>query len=262
MIGSHIPEAACLQQDDGVSYSYLPPHEWPPKDYDRPPVDDWMPPPHWEPRNQVPLSLLGQWVLPHPEGKPRPPLSEAEQDTEHSRVVKRMLGMWARTVQADAHSYWQAAMRAAWIDWAIDKMEEWSPSERDLPPALEQVWVRGYKLIMSTYQMERWLQAYRRLNGEQEQPMRCRHLRNALEHLDAAHLTELIARKRPDDTKKRSIEELPGQQLFLGFNSCSTEHAFGIVTLAEVTKRAREFAYVDSDDLAEQFGDHEGYFGE
>ena len=59
MIGSHIAEAACLQQDDGVSYCYLPPHEWPPKDYDRPPVDDWMPPPYWEPRNQVPLS---RWV--------------------------------------------------------------------------------------------------------------------------------------------------------------------------------------------------------
>jgi hypothetical protein len=223
MIGSHIAEAACLQQDDGVSYSYLPPHEWPPKDYDRPPVDDWMPPPYWEPRNQVPLSPLGQWVLPHPEGKPRPPLSEAEHETEHSRVVKRMLGMWARTVQADAHSYWQAAMRAAWIDWAIDKAEEWSPTERDLPPALEQVWVRGYKLIVSTYQMERWLQAHRRLNGEQEQPMQYRHLRNALEHLDEAHFTELTAMRRPSDKRKNlSIDELPGQQLFLGFHPVST----------------------------------------
>ncbi len=33
-------------------------------------------------------------------------------------------------------------------------------------------------------------------------------------------------------------------------------------TLAEVTKRARKFAYVDSDDLAEHFGDHQGYIGE
>jgi hypothetical protein len=149
-----------------------------------------MPTPYWEPSNQVPLSPLGQWVLPHPERKPRPPLSEAEQETEHSRVVKRMLGMWARTVQADAHSYWQAAMRAAWIDWAIDKMEKWSPSERDLPPALEQVWVRGYKLIMST---TRW-------NG-----------------LDEAQFTQLIAVRPASDTGKRkkwAIDELPGRQLF------------------------------------------------
>ena len=59
-----------------------------------------------------------------------------------------------------------------------------------------------------------------------------------------------------------AIEELPGQQVFLGFDPSSTEHAFGIVTLAEVTKRAGEFAYVDSDDLAEHFGDHGVYFGE
>jgi hypothetical protein len=176
-----------------------------------------------------------------------------------------MLGMWARAVQADAHSYWQAAVRANLMDWAIDKMEEWSPDVRHMPPALEQVWVRGYKLVMSTYQMERWLQAHRTLNGEQEQPMQYRHLRNALEHLDAAHFTELIARKRPDDTKKRSMEELPGQQLFLGFDSSAIEHAFGIVNLADVTKRAREYADIDSDDLAEHFGDPTGdpeeYFG-
>jgi hypothetical protein len=149
-----------------------------------------------------------------------------------------MLGMWARTVQADAHSYWQAAMRAAWIDWAIDKMEKWSPSERDLPPALEQVWVRGYKLIMST---TRW-------NG-----------------LDEAQFTQLIAVRPASDTGKRkkwAIDELPGRQLFLGFHPSSTGDAFGIVNRAEVTKRAREYAYVDSDDLAEHLGDPEGYFDE
>jgi len=164
-----------------------------------------------------------------------------------------MLAMWARAVQADAHSYWQAAVRANWMDWAIDKMEEWSPDERDLPPALEQVWVRGYKLIMSAYQMERWLQAHHRLNGEQVQAKQYTHLRNALEHLDEAHFTDQSAMKRPDDTKQRSIEELPGQEVFLGFHQSSTEDAFGIVNLAEVTRRAREYAYVDSDDLDEYY---------
>jgi hypothetical protein len=135
------------------------------------------------------------------------------------------------------------------MDWAINKMEDWSPDERDLPPALEQVWVRGYKLIMSAYQMERWLQAHRKLNGEPVQTKQYRHLRNALEHLDEAHLTEVAAVKRPDDTEKRSIEELPGRQLFLGFSSSSTEDAFGIVNLAEVTEQARKYAYLDSDDI-------------
>lgn len=235
-----------------MNYSYRPPHGWPPNDYDRPPIDDWMPPPYWEPSNQVRLSPLGQWVLPHPDGTPRPPLSAAEREAEHERVVTRFLGMWARAVLADAHSYWQAAMRAAWIDWAIDKMEEWSPSERDLPPALEQVWVRGYKLIMSTYQMERWLHAFRKLNGEPEQSKQYTDIRNALEHLDDLHFTELIAIKRPSDTRKDpAIDRLPGRHLFLGFDPIATEVAFSNVNLAEVTKRAREYADVDSDDLDE-----------
>jgi hypothetical protein len=209
-----------------------------------------MPPPYWEPRPGLPISPLGDLLLiPPPPGAKSKPLSVEEQEIVHRRVVKRMLAMWARAAQADAHSYWQAAVRANWMDWAIDKLEEWSPDERDLPSALEQVWVRGYKLIMSAYQMERWLQAHRKLNGEPVQTKQYRHLRNALEHLDEAHLTEVAAVKRPDDTEKRSIEELPGRQLFLGFSSSSTEDAFGIVNLAEVTEQARKYAYLDSDDI-------------
>jgi hypothetical protein len=237
----------------GVNYSYVPPREWPPKHYDRPPTDDWMPPEYWEPNpNRPSLFPLGQLAIIPPPRAEAPP-SVAEQREVNRQVVRRMLAMWARAVQADAHIYWQAAMRAAWMDWAIDKMGEWAADERDLPPALEQVWVRGYKLIMSTYQMERWLQAHRRLNGEQEEPKRYEDLRNALEHLDEAHFTELTAMRRPDDTRKRtlSIEKLPGQQLFLGFHPSSTEDAFGIVNLAEVTQRAREYAYLDSDDIDE-----------
>jgi hypothetical protein len=242
-----------------MNYFYSPPGGWPPNHHHRPPVDDWMPPPFWEPKlDRLPLSPLGGLLfIPPPPGADPRSLSVEEQEEAHRRVVRRMLGMWARAVQADAHSYWQAAVRANWMDWAIDKIEEWSPDERDLPPALEQVWVRGYKLIMSTYQMERWLQAHRRLNGEQEQPKRYEDLRNALEHLDEANFTELSAVRPPSDTGKRgkwAIDELPGRQVFLGFHPVSTEDAFGIVNLAEVTKRAREYAYVDSNDLAEHFG--------
>ena len=239
-----------------MNYFYSPPGEWPPKHYDRPPVDDWMPPQYWEPKPGLPLSPLGDLLIPPPPGVESRPRSVEEQEEDHRRVVGRFLGMWARAVQADAHSYWQAAVRANLMDWAIDKMEEWSPDERDLPPALEQVWVRGYKLIMSVYQMERWLQAYRKLDGEQAEPKRYRHLRNALEHLDAAWFTELTATKHPDDTEDRSIEKLPGGQLFLGFRPSSTEHAFGIVNLADETKRARKYAHVDSDNLAAHLGDH------
>jgi hypothetical protein len=73
-------------------------------------------------------------------------------------------------------------------------------------------------------------------------------------------LTELTA-VRPSSKgprEKWAIDELLGQQLFLGFNPVFTERAFGMVNLADVTKRAREYADLDSDDLAEHFGDPKG----
>jgi hypothetical protein len=49
---------------------------------------------------------------------------------------------------------------------------------------------------------------------------------------------------------------------FSGFHPVSTGDAFGTVNLAEVTERAREYVYIDSNDLAEHFGDPKGYFDE
>jgi hypothetical protein len=67
-----------------------------------------------------------------------PPIEE--QRRMYQRVVERMLALWARAVQQDSHSYYQAAMKAAWTDRAIDYGEDWSPSEADLAVALEEVW--------------------------------------------------------------------------------------------------------------------------
>ena len=151
-------------QDVIMNYFYLPPAEWPPKDYDRPPVDDWTPPMYWEPRDRLPLSPLGALlVMPPPSDKEtsKPPLSVEEQDENHRRVVRRMLAMWARAVQADAHSYWKAAMRAAWMDWAIDKMEEWSLDEI-CPPH----WSKsGCAATSSSCRPIRWNGGCRRIAG-------------------------------------------------------------------------------------------------
>jgi hypothetical protein len=164
MIGSHIAEAAYLQQDDGVNYSYLPPAGWPPKDCDRPPVDDWMPPRYWEPYlNRLPLSPLGGLLLiPPPPGAESRPLSVEEQEEAHRRVVRRMLGMWARAVQADAHSYWQAAVRANWMDWAIDKWR----SGRRMSKICRPHWSKsGCAATSSLCRHIRWNGGYRRIAG-------------------------------------------------------------------------------------------------
>ncbi|MFF0429377.1 hypothetical protein ACFYUJ_33995 [Streptomyces sp. NPDC004520] len=167
------------------------------------------------------------------------------------RVAVRMLAMWARSVQRDAHSYYQAATKAAWTDRAIDHGEEWSPTEDHLARAIEDVWVRGYQLVMSTFQMEHWLLVHQKITGGNEQPDdRLRRLRNTIEHLDEASFTDLVARKGPLDPKNKkkkwSVDELPGKELFLGFDAGYTEAAFGLVNLRDVTTRARLYAELDA----------------
>lgn len=115
---------------------------------------------------------------------------------------------------------------------------------------MEQVWVRGYRLVMSAYQMARWEAARNRSAGQSDSSpdSEVRALRNAIEHLDEARFTALVARRDPSDKRKRvSIDQLPGKELFLGFGSGYTEAAFGVVDLAEVTSRARKYAHIDDD---------------
>lgn len=150
--------------------------------------------------------------------------------------------MWARAVQKDAHSYYQAAMRAAWTDRAIDHGEDWSPDEGDLEVALEEVWIRGYRLVMGNYQMERWLQLWRKLNDKTAEPARYRELRNALEHLDEASFSgDLVARRAPTG-KAWSLDDLPDRELSLGFHNLHVDNAFGIADLKELTDAARIYA--------------------
>ncbi|MDV5143185.1 hypothetical protein R1T08_02385 [Streptomyces sp. SBC-4] len=194
-------------------------------------------------------------LLPHPLGAEEPSALEPTVDTADARgrVVVRMLALWARSVQRDAHSYYQAASKAAWIDRAIDYNEEWSPTEAHLARAIEDVWVRGYRLVMATYQMERWLQAHQQITGANEQPDdQLKMLRNAIEHLDEASFTDLAAQRGPLDpknkNKKWALDKLPGKELFLGFDAGYTDAAFGLVNLRDVTMRARLYAHLDAPD--------------
>ncbi|MGW1496801.1 hypothetical protein [Streptomyces sp. NPDC002402] len=238
--------------------TYIAPREWPPPAGWPPPSDDWTPPAGWTPDAHRPVRIPpdGQGVLlpglPGAEGPSalEPPADAA--DVRH-RVVVRMLALWARSVQRDAHSYYQAASKAVWTDRAIDYGEEWSPTEDDLARVIEDVWVRGYRLVMSAYQMERWSQAHQQIIGAIEQSdERLRMLRNTIEHLDEASFTDLVAQKgTPDPKNKRkkwSIDELPGKELFLGFDAGFTEAAFGLVSLRDVTTRARRYAQLDAPD--------------
>jgi hypothetical protein len=158
-----------------------------------------------------------------------------------------MVAIWANAVMAGALSYYQAALKAAWTDRAIEYAEDWSPTPKDLRRALDQVWVRGYQVVTAAYQMERWRQAYEGAGNEVEIEY-LRHLRNSIEHLDAARFTEYTAHKGAGKDDAWSIEKLPGKELFLGFDGSFMTAAFGIVELATVTAVARRYLYVGEPD--------------
>ena len=246
----------------GMSYNV--PRQWPPTRADKPPIDDWIPPEFWEPNpNGFPISPDGDFKLVRSKVEARIEATEAESHQTQIEVANRMLGVWARAVLKDVHSYYQAAMRAAWIDRAIDYGEDWSPNSEDLSTALEEVWVRGYRLLTSDQQMERWLQATRRLSGDPVEPGKYTALRNTLEHLDEAKFDELTARKDPDTARQkgRSINDLPGKELFLGFHATFTEFAFGIANLQEIFDDAKSYSRIGRpvDDYEPSAEDIESY---
>jgi hypothetical protein len=229
---------------------YLPPLDWPPPPEWDPPNDMWKPPPGWRPRTSgAPISPEGEsYLLRPPPGSPsheRPEPDEDEQARLNKAVATRMLALWARTLMSSAHSYYQAACRAAWTDRAIEYGEDWSPTTDDLRKALDQVWVRGYFLVMAAFQMERWLSAYDPDSDEAKAGAEhLQALRNSLEHLDGATFSEYSARKT-SSRRAYSIDRLPGRELFLGFSSAFIDEAFGVVNLKEVTDRARGYMHID-----------------
>ncbi len=248
-----------------TSVDYLPPPTWPPPADWPLPNDDWKPPRGWTPNRQAfAISSDGEYYLiPRPPGESPPERHEPpdqEQAVLNRQVAERMLALWARTVMANAHSYYQAALKAAWTHRAIEYGEEWSPESWQLRQALDQVWVRGYFLVMAAYQMERWIQASD--PNEDEHGEAVEHLealRHSLEHLDGANFHNDSAR-RSSRHRAYSIDRLPGHELFLGFSADFMDDAFGVVNLKEITERARLYVtpYQPND---EDFPDYVATFG-
>ncbi|MEV4540427.1 hypothetical protein [Micromonospora echinaurantiaca] len=237
---------------------YLPPPAWPPSRLWPPPADDWMPPDGWEPRRGLPIAPDGDGYIvpPRTPEKASPELTSEEQEEIHLHRVTRMLGMWAREVQRAAHSYYQAALKAAWTDRAIEYMEDWSPDESDLAVALEETWIRGYHLIMGASQMAQWLSVYRRLTHNsaeggadpEEHDRLLTTLRHTIEHLSDARLSEFAARRDPANTKWKSpnIDKLPGGGLFLGFAPGNHEYVFGLVEVKVLFEQAAKYSHIDT----------------
>ena len=52
-----------------------------------------------------------------------------------------MASLWCRTTLDEAHCYYQRARQAAWANWAIERMEDWSPSEEEFAGWVQEMWL-------------------------------------------------------------------------------------------------------------------------
>jgi hypothetical protein len=234
--------------------AYIAPSSWPPPPGSISPWDDWEIPEGWTheraARRQVHVPPDGRGFLIRSQaddgGSTQQSLSPTE---DRAHVAGRMVERWARAVQRDAHTYYIVAMKAAWIDRAIDYAEDWSPSEASLSDAIEDVWVLGYHVVLAAYQMERWLKVWLQSRGQSvpRDDAALRTLRNALEHLDDAAFRGHSAVRNPEiGRRNQSIDQLPGRELFLGaVPGAAVDSVFGLLDLGELVMKARKYAYLD-----------------
>jgi hypothetical protein len=131
-------------------------------------------------------------------------------------TAARMVRVWSRATLDDAHRYYQAAMHATWANWAMDRGEDWSPSDAQLARYVDELFVRAFRLVMSANQMMHWVT--RRHSTVPEVPF-LKDCRDALVHLDESDVERVAATAVPSADKgqrSRAIRRLPEERLFLG----------------------------------------------
>jgi hypothetical protein len=177
----------------------------------------------------------------------------------------RMVITWARETLRSGERYYRLALSANWTDWAIDKGEDWSPTEGELRDQLAAWWVSGQQAVEAYFHFQMWR---KKVTGEEVDGL-LRRLRNSLVHLDEAWLDDYSAHTIVDHTgkpvKARDIKNLPDGELPLAFHPGCVDALFGLVALRDVYKAANAHsAWPDEDrDWSDYDGDwfqedHEG----
>jgi len=153
-----------------------------------------------------------------------------------------MAAMWCRATLEDAHAYYQRARQAAWANWAIERMEDWSPTESEFACWVQDLWLAGCKLLISAQLAQQWV---RKADPEVPQVPGLRVARNSIEHLfeaefDASHM---VAGSRTDGQGKPTgawdIERLPEGRLLMGVGKDPLNMVFDAVPLQAIA----DFAY-------------------
>ncbi|OHX04627.1 hypothetical protein [Micromonospora sp. WMMB235] len=168
---------------------------------------------------------------------------------DHLRAITEMLGIWARATRGDVSAYREAAQNMRKVDDNIEAGGMFLDPDREWQLAYERLWVAGFRLVTSAFQMEKWLKAHRAERGlPHDESQALRTLRNTLEHLDEAQFEWGYARKK-DGHKglPPSIDKLPGGRLLLGWSREYSERAFGQISVEKLDERARGFTWYDEE---------------
>lgn len=161
-----------------------------------------------------------------------------------------MAAMWCRTTLDDAHAYYQAARQAAWANWAIERIEDWSPTEAEFARWIQDLWLPGCRLLISAQLAQQWV----RVADPRVQPVPgLRVARNSIEHLfeaefDAEHL---VATSRIDENGKPAgawdIGKLPEGHLIMGLGKDPLNVVFEAVSLLAIVEFADQHSRRDAD---------------
>lgn len=158
-----------------------------------------------------------------------------------------MAAMWCRTALDDAHTYYQAARHASWANWAMERGEDWSPSEEAFQEAVQTMWIAGCRLLVSAHLAQQWV---RRSDPTVEEVPGLRRARNSIEHLVEADFDEeyIIATTGVDERGKEKawdIKKLPEGNLIMGLGKNPLGVVFDAVDLHSIVTFVSEHASRD-----------------
>lgn len=165
-----------------------------------------------------------------------------------------MSALWCRATLDDAHRYYQAARQCSWANWAIDRGEDWSPTEQQFGRWVQDMWIAGCRLVVSAHLAQQWVRLAD--PGISEVPG-LRRARNAIEHLHEAEIDDgqmMATTKVAEDGKEKAwdIAKLPDGHLVFGMGKKPLEAVFDAVSLDAIVAFAAAHSERDVDvDMAE-----------
>ncbi|MGW1364918.1 hypothetical protein ACWCQP_46910 [Streptomyces chartreusis] len=111
-------------------------------------------------------------------------------------VAKHFVQVWAEAVLRQAERTREIRQQAAIDSRNHEHNEDWSASAYELEANFRAQWAEEHMLVWAVYQLERWRARLAKERGEKAPPenQALRDARNALEHLDEAHLDDDGAR--------------------------------------------------------------------